>query len=385
MPTLGSITPGSTLPAGADLLTSQPDPTNAAKRIFGRVLASAVGGSGGGNPNQITGTLGLNAVAAIGYVDVTVTMTGAMAGSIAQDTHYTASGVQGRLLNDAYTHATPWYSLVRSGETATSYTLTAQTINLVGVVQVNGVAIGTGGGGAQGPAGAAGAQGIQGIQGIQGPAGAASTVAGPTGPAGLAGAASTVAGPQGPAGNPGATGATGAAGAGASLATLSAPGTVQPDGVTTTIINGKLTVPTSAPTAATVVPAPAAAKFLQADGTYLTGVQAGAAILPTIVPVTTNTSVSGPVTLSPPASGSNAYNLTLTGATILSLSGGAAGQQQTMTVYLRQDATAGRVVTLPSGVRWPGSTAPTPGSAAGGIDVFVFTTPDAGTTWFGSY
>ena len=85
------------------------------------------------------------------------------------------------------------------------------------------------------------------------------------------------------------------------------------------------------------------------------------------------------------SSGSKAYDITLTANCALSLSGGTAGQQQSMTVYLRQDSAAGRIVTLPSGVKWPGGTPPTPGAAAGNVDVFVFTTPDGGTTWFGSY
>lgn len=103
------------------------------------------------------------------------------------------------------------------------------------------------------------------------------------------------------------------------------------------------------------------------------------------VPVTVVAASGASQALAFPASGSAAYDLTLTANCTLSLTGGTAGQQQTITVYLRQDSTAGRVVTLPAGVRWPGGVAPTPGTAAGGVDVFVFATPDARATVIGSY
>lgn len=104
-----------------------------------------------------------------------------------------------------------------------------------------------------------------------------------------------------------------------------------------------------------------------------------------ITPMTKVFAAGGAYALAAPASGNTVYDLTLTSNCVLTLSGGAAGQQQTVSVYLRQDATAGRVVTLPTGVRWQGGTAPTPNTAAGVIDVYRFTTPDAGATWFGSY
>lgn len=112
---------------------------------------------------------------------------------------------------------------------------------------------------------------------------------------------------------------------------------------------------------------------------------AGAAGPVATVPVTVNPSASGNLILATAGAGSLAYDLTLTGSTTLTLSGGVSGQLQAITVYLRQDATGGRAVTLPNNVRWPGSTPPTPNTTAGKIDVFRFTTPDAGVTWFGDY
>ena len=103
------------------------------------------------------------------------------------------------------------------------------------------------------------------------------------------------------------------------------------------------------------------------------------------VPVTVNPAASGTITLAAAGSGNLAYDFTLAGSTTLLLGGGVAGQLQGITLFLRQDATAGRAVTLPGNVRWPGSTPPTPNTLAGKVDVFRFTTPDAGVTWFGDY
>ncbi len=102
------------------------------------------------------------------------------------------------------------------------------------------------------------------------------------------------------------------------------------------------------------------------------------------LPVTA-ASCSSAQALAFPASGNAAYDVTLTGNCAFSLTGGTAGQYQTVTLILRQDSTAGRSPTLPAGVKWPGGTAPTPNTTAGGIDVFTFATPDARTTVIGGY
>jgi len=103
------------------------------------------------------------------------------------------------------------------------------------------------------------------------------------------------------------------------------------------------------------------------------------------IPVTIVASSGASQALAASATGSRSYDITLSANCTLTLSGGAAGQQQSVTVYLRQDSTAGRVVTLPGGIKWPGGGAPTPNTVAGVIDVFTFNTPDGGITWFGSY
>ena len=104
-----------------------------------------------------------------------------------------------------------------------------------------------------------------------------------------------------------------------------------------------------------------------------------------MVPVTTIAASGASQALAAAAAGDRAFDITLTANCALSLSGGVAGQQQAITVYLRQSGAGGFQPALPPGVRWPGGTAPTPNSAAGVIDVFRFATPDAGATWFGSY
>ena len=102
-------------------------------------------------------------------------------------------------------------------------------------------------------------------------------------------------------------------------------------------------------------------------------------------PVTTVAASGASQALAFPASGSVAYDVTLTANATFTLTGGTAGQNQTVVLYLRQDATAGRSPTLPSGVKWPGGVAPTPNTAAGRVDKFTFATPDGGTTIVGGY
>ena len=103
------------------------------------------------------------------------------------------------------------------------------------------------------------------------------------------------------------------------------------------------------------------------------------------VSVTTIAASGAAQTLAFPASGNAVYDMTLTGNCVITLSGGTAGQHQVITLYLRQDATAGHTPTLPAGIKWPGGTAPTPNTGAGGLDVFILSTPDGGATVIGGY
>jgi hypothetical protein len=54
------------------------------------------------------------------------------------------------------------------------------------------------------------------------------------------------------------------------------------------------------------------------------------------------------------------------------------------TLYLLNDATAGRSITWPTSVKWPGGTVPTRTTTASRADVYTFWTSDSGTNWFGS-
>jgi len=62
----------------------------------------------------------------------------------------------------------------------------------------------------------------------------------------------------------------------------------------------------------------------------------------------------------------------------------ASGTAYAMSIEIIQDASAsGFSVTWPSSVDWPAATAPTLTATASAKDVFVFTTRDAGVTWYG--
>ncbi|GBR00583.1 hypothetical protein [Acetobacter oeni] len=99
------------------------------------------------------------------------------------------------------------------------------------------------------------------------------------------------------------------------------------------------------------------------------------------VPVTTTTSPGASYPIAYAASGSVAYDVTPSQALALTLSGGTAGQEQRITVVIRQGAT-GYAVTLPAGVIWAGST-PAVSTTAGQATILTFYTDDGGATIFG--
>jgi hypothetical protein len=62
----------------------------------------------------------------------------------------------------------------------------------------------------------------------------------------------------------------------------------------------------------------------------------------------------------------------------------ASGTAYSFSIEIIQDASAsGFVVTWPASVDWPSATAPTLTATASAKDVFVFTTRDGGTNWYG--
>jgi len=81
----------------------------------------------------------------------------------------------------------------------------------------------------------------------------------------------------------------------------------------------------------------------------------------------------------------NTFSHTLTENTTFTFSNPpASGIAYTMSIEIVQDAGAsGYTVTWPSSVDFPAATAPTLTADASAVDVFVFSTRDGGTTWYG--
>jgi len=81
----------------------------------------------------------------------------------------------------------------------------------------------------------------------------------------------------------------------------------------------------------------------------------------------------------------NAFSHTLTENTTFTFSNPpASGTAYSFSIEIIQDASAsGFVVTWPSSVDWPSATAPTLTATASAKDVFIFTTRDGGTTFYG--
>jgi len=81
----------------------------------------------------------------------------------------------------------------------------------------------------------------------------------------------------------------------------------------------------------------------------------------------------------------NAFSHTLTENTTFTFSNPpASGTAYSFSIEIIQDASAsGYTVTWPSSVDWPAATAPTLTATASAKDVFVFTTRDGGTTFYG--
>ena len=81
----------------------------------------------------------------------------------------------------------------------------------------------------------------------------------------------------------------------------------------------------------------------------------------------------------------NTFSHTLTENTTFTFSNPpATGTAYSMSVEIIQDAGAsGYTVTWPTSVDFPAATAPTLTATASAVDVFVFTTRDGGTTWYG--
>jgi hypothetical protein len=81
----------------------------------------------------------------------------------------------------------------------------------------------------------------------------------------------------------------------------------------------------------------------------------------------------------------NVHLITLTAIiTTVSFVGATSGTACSISLYCKQDAVGGRVITWPASVKWPGGIAPTLTAAANAIDLVVLETLDGGATWFGA-
>jgi len=74
---------------------------------------------------------------------------------------------------------------------------------------------------------------------------------------------------------------------------------------------------------------------------------------------------------------------TLTGNCVFTFSNPVSGASS-FTLLLINDATAGRTITWPPAVRWPGGTIPTRTTTANRADVYTFFTVNSGTVWYGN-
>ena len=81
----------------------------------------------------------------------------------------------------------------------------------------------------------------------------------------------------------------------------------------------------------------------------------------------------------------NSFSLVLSGnSTFTFTNPPASGTAYTFSIEIIQDASAsGFTVTWPSSVDWPAATAPTLTATASAKDIFVFTSRDGGTNWYG--
>jgi hypothetical protein len=81
----------------------------------------------------------------------------------------------------------------------------------------------------------------------------------------------------------------------------------------------------------------------------------------------------------------NAFSHTLTENTTFTFSNPpASGTSYSFSIEIIQDASAsGYTVTWPASVDWPAATAPTLTATASAKDVFVFSTRDGGSNWYG--
>ncbi len=149
-------------------------------------------------------------------------------------------------------------------------------------------------------------------------------------------------------------------------------------GLTAEIARAEAAEATLTTSAAAATAAATSATSASAAATTAAAAATAAAANPVTVVAASGTAQS----LAFAASGNATYDVTKTGNVAFTLSGGRAGQYQTLTIVVRPGA-GGFTESFPATIKWPGGTAPTPSTSA--VNVYTVSTPDAGTTLIGSY
>lgn len=101
---------------------------------------------------------------------------------------------------------------------------------------------------------------------------------------------------------------------------------------------------------------------------------------PGITPVVNVTAPGASYNLAFASNGDIAYNITLTEACALTISGGVVGQYQEVKFQINP---ATFQATVPGGILWPGGTTPTPSTTE--VSFFIVSTMDAGETLIGRF
>lgn len=103
------------------------------------------------------------------------------------------------------------------------------------------------------------------------------------------------------------------------------------------------------------------------------------------VTVTTVAAAGAAQTFTLDSTGLGAWDVTLTAATLTpTFAGATAGKECVWTLYLRQDATGGRLVSW-SGITWPGGVVPVLSTTPSAVDTITVVSDDGGTTKWGYY
>lgn len=97
----------------------------------------------------------------------------------------------------------------------------------------------------------------------------------------------------------------------------------------------------------------------------------------------TNATATGAVSVD--IENGNVHSLTLTGNVTLSFDNPSeSGEFCKLILFIAQDSTGGRTVTLPASVQWAGGIAPTLTTTALAVNVITFYTFTEGSVWYGS-